>query len=990
VPTPLTPENGFEAWSLADWNKAVFRHYFRSNRTGDVVTCMPVTDRALRAIVGSLDADPARIRTCFIDKVKENDVERCLDDAYWNRTRIIHHTPPYVAYLFLTCLAASGDDDTVEVGDFRDRLMELLDTPRKFPLNNLAGLWKRLARWLQRESARDPYVKRLVLPSPGREVRIGHSKRLAFPVQRDRNKLIVLFHGNVRERTPTRDRLVRILDANESRFSSAFIAEWQEFKNQYRRGLVDFQRSHFWSAIEWALAESWELSGDDYPAVSLMLLTDTSGGHRLAVMLDSGNVPLSYGQVRLSPAAHDRAKYVLRIGPEVYGIDEAAKALLSGRLRGVLPLVHDCAITKLVEQGVLVFAVDEHGAHECRSSLPESGVLEIVIRNGLSNAFQLALQRAQIATRRSRSSVDGWASLSGVDAKSLAKIDFSKHELFKDVKCLNQPPEIYRLTLRDGVRNGEEWMGFLPLLPSVVAKGAEAVNVISLLGDTPHGSPIVLERSPGTEPSEFTFRFPVSRDSKSLEGPYRITARDREGVLATRDIAFRLNTIGVQFKEPNGGLHRIESGVTDMTRYDRDMALQLCGTQRPIDESDWIPNDTQTAPPGLPTVALERKDLTPCFTSPSPEVPRATADFTELAAALSLRKSGLGLRTMLDLAKSHFPTLRSWDVLRAWQEAGCFDRIMDERGDERFFARAPRCCLHESKGLATGTLLGLATATVRNSFQQAALRRGVAVEFGASFTPCLASPLRLTARTEDPIAEVARDIGLPVVRCKSDWAGCVARLAEVAGRVTFPRPLNYKENWVQWSSTSRGGVSVTRHQRRGGHGEASYREKPDLYTVEYDNREWWSYSRNWALLVAFSLAGSLPFAIGGGHCIVRVTKDGVFLPLPVGRLAPVIASAFAGPVESEASCGTYVYPLGSEAEVRGFLAAFLPPPLEFEKQIARLVDLNRRGVGRRQVDLPNCVKTALLQIEDSPRVRALVKGKVTNSVAALACHLVIS
>lgn len=78
----------------------------------------------------------------------------------------------------------------------------------------------------------------------------------------------------------------------------------------------------------------------------------------------------------------------------------------------------------------------------------------------------------------------------------------------------------------------------------------------------------------------------------------------------------------------------------------------------------------------------------------------------------------------------------------------------------------------------------------------------------------------------------------------------------------------------------------------------THQERSPIYVVLVDGEEWaWTYARNWALLLAYSLdEESPPFVFEPRSPITRPECEGVYLPLPIGRLCAVLGDGLAGPV----------------------------------------------------------------------------------------------
>jgi hypothetical protein len=101
----------------------------------------------------------------------------------------------------------------------------------------------------------------------------------------------------------------------------------------------------------------------------------------------------------------------------------------------------------------------------------------------------------------------------------------------------------------------------------------------------------------------------------------------------------------------------------------------------------------------------------------------------------------------------------------------------------------------------------------------------------------------------------------------------------------------------------------------------THREHCRVYVVVVDgNDHAWTYIRNWALLLAHSLADSPTFEANADSPLAR-RGGGVYLPLPVGQLCAVLGDGLSGPKLGEETW-EYVYPLGQS--YREAMEAALP------------------------------------------------------------------
>ncbi len=176
---------------LSEWNEALVRAIFLdSERSGATVCRMDATGQLLEKISGAAELEAAKQE--FIAAFGQDAAE--IRQLY-RRTSVslIHATeiPHTFAALYLTLLAASGDDNTSGEGWFRRRFAAILkmDELASFDFLELPRMWQEFASWCERRANVVGDCPKLVLPDPRSENRIGYSKRLAFPTFADEKTL---------------------------------------------------------------------------------------------------------------------------------------------------------------------------------------------------------------------------------------------------------------------------------------------------------------------------------------------------------------------------------------------------------------------------------------------------------------------------------------------------------------------------------------------------------------------------------------------------------------------------------------------------------------------------------------------------------------------------------------------------------------------------------------------------------------------------------
>lgn len=214
-------------WNVYDWSAALLDYYFAIGEDGDdePVRTLVVTDDHLARIPRQSVEDGELVRQSLIDKTI-----RAVGDApylsyAWKKREV--DPPYYIPFLIVACIVAIDADDPDE-RSYISRLENELAPTSTGNLTYMAGLWEKLASWLDDHS--DTH-RRLELPDPGGWTRIGHTTRLAFPNRRDQLKLhgVLDQHDLIVEQPPLRP-VLSALEGDNTRYSTRFGEELDEFR----------------------------------------------------------------------------------------------------------------------------------------------------------------------------------------------------------------------------------------------------------------------------------------------------------------------------------------------------------------------------------------------------------------------------------------------------------------------------------------------------------------------------------------------------------------------------------------------------------------------------------------------------------------------------------------------------------------------------------------------------------------------------------------
>lgn len=240
--------------SLSQWNSALVTALFlRPDRARTTLSRIDATGRVLEELSEGQDRESAK--RSFI-KAFGSDLET-IKKHFTQSPRIAILTrrdgiPPNFAALYLSLLAATADNDTFQVGNFRMRFAALLeiDELESFHFQDLPALWKQFALWSRSRAASTGDCAVLVLPDPQHETRIGHAKRLAFPSFRDELCLrSALADFAVDSRDPFHA-VSRAAYERLGKFSQTFKDELSGFRSLvYAERLQEAYDSPFWGAV---------------------------------------------------------------------------------------------------------------------------------------------------------------------------------------------------------------------------------------------------------------------------------------------------------------------------------------------------------------------------------------------------------------------------------------------------------------------------------------------------------------------------------------------------------------------------------------------------------------------------------------------------------------------------------------------------------------------------------------------------------------------
>ncbi len=252
----------WQKWTLSDWNKALVEAvFFDSDRLDREITRIQASKKFLAQCTGDPSCDPKAAQRAFTASLGSTSAG-IGRQFKWNAA-IVSDTaqftrPQVFAALYFTLLAASADEDTYDVGDFRERFVELLKpTSVAWPMfEGLPRLWEHVAQWSRARAKRHGDCRVLCLPEPGHDNRIGYSKRLAFPAYRDEKKLQSLLQVRGFNSGSDFRHVASAIASRMNDFSRPFLEEFSIFQALVTRSKYEEAfNSPLWRAVQ---AITWD------------------------------------------------------------------------------------------------------------------------------------------------------------------------------------------------------------------------------------------------------------------------------------------------------------------------------------------------------------------------------------------------------------------------------------------------------------------------------------------------------------------------------------------------------------------------------------------------------------------------------------------------------------------------------------------------------------------------------------------------------------
>lgn len=893
----------WSAWDEEQWNHALFLHYFGSNDDDLPVSRLRVTPEELARAIGADPTAAGEVEKKFVSILKTTPtrIRERLGGKLGSFSPPYDQPPRAAIYLLFTCYVASASEEMRDEADFRRRLGIILNHPlgTSYQLEGLGEMWIHLRDWLTHARNAGQAWRELVLPDPGRMVRIGFTLRLAFPQRRDLLLLDNIFATERIAPEPTLLELVNALRPYRSSFSETFRDAYEEFRQSLTEGSLDSERSPLLDAVRDALTHATQLRDKSAEKPNLCLVGERDDRGQLRLLLLSDRPPKMVLKSRLQSFEPDRAiapfcHAVTFDSVDLDGGDTIIEFLLAGELS-----IHweECAkhpLCRVVNDGILLFYRNASGALKCTLNLDIEDEVWPLVHRQLAEEFSDAVRRSGFRNfTPSDSAYDDWVEFPSVAVGQLRSIDWSRSPSLRLIRCLQRGAFESRIGIVGGFPTGEPltWLGHRIILPQIrVRGGAESVRL-----DAKNGEIIAQGAAVAGDAELFSLQ-PIGNESR-WNGEYTVWARTNDGRTLRRHVCFRASIDWFGYLTPT----KPERWLCESSFYDL---------------APWN-SETPFAGAQIRTSFIRAKRFEPrLHGNYANDHEAGLAALTEICAARCNRRRDFSEAEWIELFERLFGApnrVLARLALRAWVEAGLFDHAIDQAWrTQRLFARKPRFAISSDVFGNKARVIGLVPSMLVNLLRQSVHAAGGTLEQRSSASPWVAGPWEVRGLDSAKLQNLTRQLSLADlvhVPAPGDLHTSLASLQ----RQLPTRPLNYVRhriwNWkdLRFAELDQVGDIAVRVEwwRR-----PQRLDRPDVYEVHTGDGNYYTYSRNWALLAAAKVAKIKPWICEDGG-LRSAGYPWVFLPLSVGRFCFAGGTGAAGPTYSEDGSWRYVYPLGT-------------------------------------------------------------------------------
>lgn len=896
-------EEAWQNWSLSQWNDALVHAAFSAAPgVPPEITRFDATPRFLAQAVGAAEDDATDVRRAFLKRFprQAGAVRRLFD----HRAQTRNWSPasaklPFFAQLYLSLIVASADEDTFDEGNFRRRLVRLLNlTDGDYLSPDLARLWREVMRWSVSQIHSGRTVRRLVLPTDvGRETIIGYPKRLAFPSFRDETKLAAALGSNAVTADSPIDAIVSVLGSRLNQFSERFNQEYREFRRALQKdGGRAAALTPMWGAIE---AVSWALegaaggkSGDQY------LELDQSDPYAVRLYLYATKVDC--------PQIRSRWRYELitdTTGASVTALWPVKPASLLGALCREAEqqdgfFMAGASLAAAIKRGCVGFAEDDHGRWVSVRAAPELGQIWLLVREDLRSRIRHCL-------RADHALPDFWEQIPGDPVWGVAgPIDLSPERLqflsesLPDVDLFKRRLQRPSIRMRDAIRLPDGILFLPPALPVALLDGAERITW-SPLGQTNRA-----EHDLQAASREGEFRFPeCAADELMRASSILLRGYGTDGAEIAQRCVTALDhcTTTILKTVPDPGAWRVPGDMGQM--------ISLAEVDRQAER-----RMSQSAPASPASLLRPVWPVATSFAKPHQrplsELHGAWLRAMEILASRYSRRYAVPVLELHGLVTGIWGgrSAEAWRRIDDLVENGIISRVLS-RGwrTTAFVANPPRIFSCGADGRTVCRVAGLLSGLKRSEIVRVLADRGIPVLANTSPDGEVVGSLEFSVSEREDPARIAQELGLShrgfdlqTLRTLPHWEEILA-----AGQ-TPEREFGASSHLAVWSADGQG-FRATADPGVAGNRLLRWRsDRGEQYLLTWgEDRGWTTRSRDWALMARQVVAdGALADIDPSGSLRMRGTE--LKLPPTAGK----VTVAFGGGVSFVDARGARLYPEG--------------------------------------------------------------------------------
>ena len=774
---------------FAEWETALVARFLMTAEDGDAspIHAFEVTPETLLSAFPEVEATPEEANACFQEAMR-TDYFTWDSLAHGQHRASTKQLPNYFATLAMTLLVDTLLDGQYSgQGQYRDRLRTWLKTSRSLmQLSGIASMWRELASWLDKRVAEGQPFRQLVLPDPRTWRQIGHTRRLSFPTRAD-VRFLERVLASSRAGLSDPPGLIRAIGAAIDYHGASWGLEaaFEEFRDAFRRGYASTDH-RFWRLV---LRSARAIRPNADRQIVLELEFD-----------EDGNRFFRLGP----PGERSRRNPVADLGAAIRtpALQNSAN-LSAAKTRGIL---------FFRQIGIATWCAD--------SEFPTATLMHV----GVSRTH---ISRAAGSLIDFEESGDWLLSLQPVRSATV-------EDLLQRLQLSRLKTErLVNVSVANGVRTGNGWLGRRPFLPRLDVESAQVV--VRRLSAGTGGNLVVVDGA-------------FAADAV-VDGIYDVSlksAADHDAAGWSRRLRFYPDAL--PHAEVSGAAYQEEPvrewTMTEAVETSFPQSLQLEWEE---DESEFV-------------------DL--------------------LEAVYAAGRAGLSESELINLvARVTSGGLNPWAVLRSLQEAGFVDARSRARWRGRVWTLgAP--CLRLIGSNSDVLLEGATCQSLQSEFRAVALGAGGRPfrHFGLSQWSV---PVIGAAHVN--LVELSRRLGLPLTETTCGpklTAGGLETSAIIGEHHVLASSWDWDLGRFVTSDVRPDAVSLTRWVHPGGRDH-------DVYRVSSPNHVSAHATRNAAIVSAFLVAQKSLFEVSGDR-LSTIAVEGA-LPLEIARWLRVAELAGGGP-----------------------------------------------------------------------------------------------